>query len=109
MVIQNGTIEFAIQEVGAIDPETGYRSKPSPASWGDPIACNIQTVKLNKLARTATDGRFTEKSYEVFVEDDTPITSERVRLKDLSGKELGIFSVSQVVPLEAVGMIRILV
>lgn len=109
MVIQNGTIEFAIQEVGVIDPETGYRSKPSPLSWGDPIACNIQAVKLNKLAQAVSGEHYTEKSFEVFVEEDAPVTSERVRLKDLTGKELGIFSISQVVPLDAVGMIRILV
>ena len=42
---------------------------------------------------------FTEKSYEVYLEEDTPILSERFRLRDITGKPLGEFSVSQVVPL----------
>lgn len=109
MIIQNGTIEFKTQDAGAIDPETGYLSQPSSASWGEAQPCNIQAVKLNQLAQALGGEHFTKKSYEVYVEEDTPITSERFRLKDLTGKLLGEFSVSQVVPLEAVGMKRILV
>lgn len=109
MIIQNGTIEFKIQEAGAIDPETGYRSQPSSASWSEAQPANIQVVKINQLAQALGGEHFTEKSYVVYLEEDTPILSERFRLRDITGKPLGEFSVSQVVPLEAVGMKRILV
>ena len=109
MIIQNGTIEFKTQAAGTIDPETGYRSQPVSASWSNPKPCNIQTVKANLLAKALGGEHFTEISYEVCVEEDTPTPSERVRLKDATGKDLGEFSVQKIVPLEAVAMKKILV
>ena len=104
MIIQNGTIEFKTQVEGAIDPETGYRSQPASASWSEAQPANIQVVKVNQLAQALGGEHFTEKSYEVYLEEDTPILSERFRLKDITGKLLGEFSISQVVPLEAICM-----
>lgn len=109
MIIQNGTIEFKAQAAGTINPETGYRSQPVSASWGDPQPCNIVPVKVNQLAQALGGEHFTKKTFQVFIEEDTPVTSERVRLKDLSGKVLGEFSTIEVVPLEATAMIRITV
>lgn len=107
MIIQNGTIEFKTQVEGAIDPETGYRSQPSSASWGEAQPANIQRMKTNQLAKALGGEHYTETSFEVYVEDSTPITSERVRLRDITGKELGEFSVIKFVPLEAVGLVCI--
>ena len=104
MIIQNGTIEFKTQVEGAIDPETGYRSQPASASWSEALPANIQVVEVNQLAQALGGEHFTEKSYEVYLEEDTPILSERFRLKDITGKLLGEFSISQVVPLEAICM-----
>ena len=109
MIIQNGTIEFKIQEAGAIDPETGYRSQPSSASWSEYQLANVQVVKRNERARALGGEHFTEKSYEVYLEEDTPILSDRFRLRDITGKSLGEFSVFIFFLLEAVGMKRILV
>lgn len=104
MIIQNGTIEFKTQVEGAIDPETGYRSQPASASWSKALPANIQVVEVNQLAQALGGEHFTKKSYEVYLEEDTPILSERFRLKDITGKVLGEFSISQVVPLEAICM-----
>ena len=109
MIIQDGTMEFKTQVAGVIDPETGYRSQPVSASWCDPMPCNIQTAKENLLAKALGGEHFTEISYEVCVEEDTPTPSERVRLKDTTGKDLGEFSVQKIIPLEAVAMKKILV
>ena len=47
-------------------------------------------------------------SYEILIEEQ-PVPSEQLRLKDLSGKEIGTFSIIQAEPLEAVCEVRILV
>lgn len=110
MIIQNATIVFKLPEVTEIDPETGYRSEPSHASWSEPHACQVKAVRFNQLAKTSHGGEaFTSASYEVFIEEDVPCPSERVKLVDLSGRELGEFSIISLEPLEAVCEMRILV
>lgn len=109
MIIQNGTIEFKSQAAGTINPETGYRSQPASVSWSEPQPCNIVPVKVNQLAKALGGEHFIQETYQVFIEEDIPVTSERLRLKNLSGKVLGEFSTIEVVPLEATAMIRITV
>lgn len=109
MIIENGTIEFKVQEAGAIDPETGYRIKPSSASWSDPHPCNIKVSRMNLLAKAKEGESYTQHAYEVTLEDHVEITSGRCRLSDDKGRIIGEFSVSLIEPLEAVGMIRLTV
>lgn len=109
MIIENGTIEFKTREAAAIDPETGYRQKPSSSpTWGQTVPCQFNALKYNQLARVLGE-KATLASYEVFVEEDTETPSEQVRLKDRAGNVVGEFSVIQVEPLDAVCEKRILV
>ncbi len=109
MLIQNGTIEFKSKTGGGIDLETGYPSKPSSENWGEKIPCNIQHTKMNLLAQAIGGEHFKSHSYEIYVDEDTEVTSEEVRLKDINGNEIGEFSIISKQPLEAVAMIKILV
>ena len=101
MIIQNGTIEFKTKTAGGIDPETGYPVKPSSVAWGEPVPCQFKAKKFNQLGIIKGE-HFTVASYEILIE-------EQLRLKDLSGKEIGTFSIIQAEPLEAVCEVRILV
>lgn len=107
MIIQNGTIEFKTKTGGGIDPETGYPVKPSSVSWGDPVPCQYKAKKFNQLSILKGE-HITVASYEILIEEQ-PLTSEQLRLLDLSGKEIGTFSIIQAEHLEAVCEVRILV
>jgi hypothetical protein len=107
MLIQNGTIEFKTKTANGIDPETGYPVKPSSEAWGELIPCQFKAKKFNQLGIIKGE-HFTVASYEILIEEQT-VPSEQLRLKDLSGKEIGTFSIIQAEPLEAVCEVRILV
>lgn len=107
MLIQNGTIEFKTKTGGGIDPETGYPVKPSSELWGEPIPCQFKAKTYNQLSIIKGE-HVTLASYEILI-DEQPLTSEQLRLRDLSGKEIGTFSIIQGEPLEAVCQVRILV
>lgn len=107
MIIQNGTIEFKTKTANGIDPETGYPIKPSSVAWGELIPCQFKAKKFNQLGIIKGE-HFTVASYEILIEEQ-PGPSEQLRLKDLSGKEIGTFSIIQAEPLEAVCEVRILV
>ena len=107
MLIQNGTIEFKTKTAGGIDPETGYPVKPSSVAWGEPVPCQFKAKKFNQLGIIKGE-HFTVASYEILIEEQ-PVPSEQLSLKDLSGKEIGTFSIIQAEPLEAVCEVRILV
>ena len=98
MIIANGTIETKIKTGGGIDPDTDYPIAPS-VSWGNPKYSN--KGKANGEA-------FTIASYEILI-DEQPYNAEMLRLRDISGKILGEFSVIEVEPLQGVCQIRILV
>lgn len=89
MIIQNGTIEFKTKTVSGIDPETGYPVKPSSVAWGEPVPCQFKAKKFNQLGIIKGE-HFTVASYEILIEEQ-PVPSEQLRLKDLSGKEIGTF------------------
>lgn len=107
MIIQNGTIEFKTKTGGGINPETGYPVKPSSELWGEPVPCQFRATKYNQLSIIKGE-HVTLASYEILIEAQ-PVTSEQLRLRDLSGNEVGTFSVIQAEPLEAVCEVRILV
>lgn len=107
MIIGNGTIETKAKTVGKIDPKTGYPSKPSDVSWGDPIPCQYSANKYNKLGRVSGE-HFIRAEYSVLIEEQ-PFDAEQIRLKDLNGNVVGEFSVISVEPLSAVCEIRILI
>lgn len=109
MIIENGTIEFKEKTPGAIDPETGYPSKPAKVGWGEPIPCQFLPNNRNNLGRVKGE-RFTTATYMVLLEEQPIPESEQLRLTDRSGKALGEFSL--IAPpeyLEAVGEIRLLI
>ena len=105
MIIQNGFIEIKRTTGCGLDPETGYPVKPSSVAWGEPVPCQFKAKKFNQLGIIKGE-HFTVASYEILIEEQ-PVPSEQVRLKELSGKEVGTFSIIQVEPLEAVCEIRI--
>lgn len=109
MIIQNGTIEFKEKTPGTIDPETGYPTKPTSVSWGEPIPCQFLPNNRNNLGKVNGE-RFTTATYTVLLEEQELPESEQIRLTDRSGKNLGEFSL--IAPpeyLEAVGEIRLLI
>ena len=91
-----------------MDTTTGFPRIATPL-WGDPIPCQIQPVKVNRLAQS--DGEpVIEKSFTVLIEEQTQeFTADRVRLKTDTGRTIGEFSVISAEPLEAVGQVKITV
>lgn len=106
MIIANGTIETKIKTGGGIDPYTDYPIAPS-VSWGNPIECQYRANKYSNKGK-ANGEAFTIASYEILI-DEQPYNAEMLRLRDISGKILGEFSVIEVEPLQGVCQIRILV
>ena len=106
MIIANGTIETKIKTGGGIDPDTDYPIAPS-VSWGNPIECQYRANKYSNKGK-ANGEAFTIASYEILI-DEQPYNAEMLRLRDISGKILGEFSVIEVEPLQGVCQIRILV
>lgn len=107
MIIPNGTIEAKEKTGGGIDPETGY-AKSAVTSWKAPIPCQWTANKYNKLGKVNGE-HFTLANYSILIEEQPFEGVEQIRLKDLSGNELGEFSIMQIEPLEAVCELRILV
>lgn len=107
MIIVNGTIEPKIKTGGGIDFETGY-SKPASFSWGTPIPCQYSAVTYDRLARLNGE-HVTEAGYTILTDELLPAGIEQIRLKGLSGDEVGEFSIKQVEPLDAVCQLRITV
>lgn len=107
MIIQNGTIEPKIKTGGGIDLETGY-SKAVSFSWGTPIPCQYSAAKYNQLACLIGE-HITTASYTILIDQQPLAGIEQVRLKDLSGNEVGEFSIKQIEPLDAVCQTRITV
>ena len=106
MIIANGTIETKIKTGGGIDPDTDSPIAPS-VSWGHPIECQYRANKYSNKGK-ANGEAFTIASYEILI-DEQPYNAEMLRLRDISGKILGEFSVIEVEPLQGVCQIRILV
>lgn len=106
MIIQNGNIEFKIKTAGGIDPATGYPQKPS-ARWGKPIPCQYVPRQINLQARS--DGNATcTSSYEVYLTMPLPNeATEQIRLTDMTGKEIGEYSLLAMEELVAVQEIKI--
>lgn len=107
MIIENGTIEPKRKSVGRINPETGFPKKPTDVSWDTPIPCQYSANKYSNLGRVNGE-HFTTAEYSVLIEEQ-PFDTEQIRLKDLTGKVVGEFSVISVEPLPAVCEIRILI
>lgn len=109
MIIQNGTIEFKQKTPGAIDPETGYPTKPTAVGWGDPIPCQFIPNSRNNLGRVNGE-RFTTATYTVLLEEQPLPDSEQIRLTDRDGRVLGEFSlIAPPEALETVCEIKLLI
>lgn len=104
MIVENGKICAKIKTGGGLDAE-GYPVRPS-SSFGDPVPCNIK-VNKNSLIGKANGNTFTVASYEILIEGNA-YDAEAVELLDSDGKSLGEFSVMQIEPLYAVGLVKIL-
>jgi hypothetical protein len=105
MLIVNGYIEPKIKTGGGIDPETGYPIPPS-FTWGDKIPCQFRANSFNYKGK-ANGESFTVAKYEILIQGS--FSHEVIKLSGSSGNELGEFSVMQIEPLMAVGLIKILV
>jgi hypothetical protein len=108
MIIQNGTVEFKLKQVQAIDPATGFPSK-AEERWGEPIPCQFLPNSRNNLGRVNGE-HFTTASYTVLLEEQPLPASEQLRLKDMNGTELGEFTlIAPPEPMDAVSEIKILI
>lgn len=109
MIIANGTIEFLTSVGGGIDEVTGHPKPVTAVTAGKSIPCQIVSARLDAQARSREGEAVMAVSWEVYIEQlyRAQMTSERVRLRDRSGKELGKYSIIRVEPLDAVGEYRI--
>lgn len=105
MIVENGYITPKIKTGGGRGAD-GKPVKPS-VGWGEPVLANI-TVNKNSLVGKSNGNTFTVASYEVLIEA-SKYESESVMLSYLDGENLGEFSVMEIVPMQAVGMVKILV
>lgn len=109
MIIPNGTIAFKQKTPGGIDPETGYPSKHTASTWGDPIPCQYLPNSRSNLGKVNGE-RFTTAHYTLLLEEQPLPDSEQLRLTDETGKSLGEFSLlSPPENLTAVGEIKLLI
>ena len=108
MIIQNGFMEKMVLADGGVDPETGYPNADS-VSYCDPIPCQY-ILKNNNRSILAGGEKVETVSYQVLVEEPLEcIHAEQVRLTDLCGNIVGIFTVASVERLEAVAEVSITV
>lgn len=106
MLIVNGHIEPKIKTGGGIDPETDYPI-PSSFTWGNKIQCQYRANSFNYKGKVNGES-FTVAKYEILISAQ-PFTNEVIKLIDNNNAEIGEFSVIQIEPLPAVGLIKILV
>lgn len=105
MIIENGSITIKIKEGGGLG---GNGNPLSPTCrWGTPVPCQIRANIRNNLGKS-NGNSFIVASYEVLIEG-VSFESERVKLQDAVGKEIGEFSVIQAEALREVGLVKILV
>lgn len=107
MIIQNGTIKFKTKSATGIDLETGYPKKPTADSWGSLIPCQYAKNKYNNLGMVQGE-HFNVAQYSILIEEQG-VPSEQIMLSDMSGNEIGKFSIMNHELLEAVCEIKILV
>lgn len=97
MIIANGHIEFDLSVAAGVDGN-GY---PIPAveRWSEAVEC--QYILSHNLQARNNGEATTTKSYVVYVEQ-ADIPSERVKLYDRNGVELGQYSIRSIEHLDAV-------
>lgn len=98
MIIPNGHIAFDASVAEGVD-SLGYPI-PVVEKWGAAMECQYLPT-TNKQAR-ANDEAITAQSYVVYVDRLLMLPSERVKLSDRQGNEVGQFSVRSVEHLDAV-------
>lgn len=104
MVIENGILRIVAKTGGGI-----RNGVPIPVTegLGEPLPCNIRTVKHDNKGRTI-DNVFAQCSYVVFIEIET-FRAETVELTDNRNNNLGKFKVQDIQHLDAVGVVKIVV
>lgn len=109
MIIENGTIEVKGKKAGGINPESGFPVLSTDVSWGKPILCQFYHVKMNNLA-IVNNEHYKHATYEILIEEQVGgFSAEQIRLKRLTGEEVGEFSVISSEPLQAVRERKIIV
>lgn len=105
MIIANGTLEFGRMTGGGID-NNGY-AKAGNVTWDSPIPCQYYANVKNNLGRS--NGEAIVSAQYVILIEQTDVTTERIRLKSLSGAVIGEFSVISETQLDCVSETQILV
>lgn len=114
MIIENGSIKFKHKSSeGGIDPASGYAIRSVPVSWSDSIPCQYSATRFDWQAIKRGEP-VTNQGYAILIEEqecilEEPSISEQLMLSDMGGKVIGEFSIKQIEPLTAVGMMRIIV
>ncbi|MCD8313572.1 MAG: hypothetical protein LUC24_05365 [Bacteroidales bacterium] len=111
MIIANGTLEWRVNAATAagLDPETGFPVK-TEEEWGDPVPCQIVPEAVDRTAKGSAGGeRRTALSLTVLLEEGAAVEASVLRLKDRSGRVLGVFPVKAYEPLEAVRQMKVTV
>jgi hypothetical protein len=103
MIIPNGHIAFDTSVAEGVD-SNGYPI-PAIAEWGKAVEC--QYLPTTDRQARANNEAMTAKSYIVYVDRLEQLPSERVKLCDMRGDEIGQFSVRSVEHLDAVCQTKI--
>lgn len=107
MIIPNGTIEFITKTGSGVDAQ-GYPVK-GVKEYLNPIPCQYIFNGYNQLSSSSGEA-FTRQRYTILLEHaNVEGFTERIRLKNKAGKEVGEFSIEMVEPLDAVCQTKIIV
>ena len=94
MIIENGYIQF-YSEPSSIEYGTDGLPRPTSGEWGETIPCQWRLKNKNLQAKSAVSGNAVVVStYEVLF-NDCYTYSERCKLFQQDGSEIGEFSVIQ--------------
>lgn len=90
--------------LGGLDAD-GY-PVAMPASYGQPIACQVVPAKVDRLAKDEGE-RVKAEAYELYVAQGNMPRDIRILRLTWHGRDLGRFSVTSIEPLTAVQQVKI--
>ncbi len=107
MIIENGRIEIGIAQGGGFD-SNGYPVAEQNQQWSKPIPCQYFASQYDLQGQTAQGEAVVRSKYTILIEYQT-VRGEVVRLTDEEGKEVGVYPIIQIEPLQAVQETRIFI
>lgn len=108
MILQNGYVSFDFGEYIESPTERGVPNMTRPQSLSAPVPCQWRVVRKDLQAKSSSGQHEVSSTYEILL-DDREKWCERLKLSDMAGNELGIFSVIQDEHLHILNIRRLMV